>query len=243
MEHAIPEKFFNNPAKCNLERTTTPNAALPACPQGISAVKAIALATSQGQKIYTITPQVYQANPNIVNANLNAHSSQTRQAVQNALDVGHVVTIHEKPITQSGWTGAGYTTIDPETGAGGYMIDGALNGGILEFIDNLQKYLFTPHITGFATGAGYASFANNFANFAGLFSFVVDILSFMDSCTGDQLTAAILMWTILSLMTIILLYLIAAIFVLSFMTMLVLGIGANLISDFWLKPVIVEKSC
>jgi len=39
--------------------------------------------------------------------------------------------IHEKPITQSGWTGAGYTTIDPETGAGGYMIDGGSNGGWL----------------------------------------------------------------------------------------------------------------
>jgi hypothetical protein len=33
------------------------------------------------------------------------------------------VTIHERPVTISGWTGAGYTTTDPETGAGGYLIE------------------------------------------------------------------------------------------------------------------------
>ncbi len=38
---------------------TNPNPALPACPQGISAVKAIALGAAQGQRIYTITPAVY----------------------------------------------------------------------------------------------------------------------------------------------------------------------------------------
>jgi hypothetical protein len=131
LEHAIPERFFNNPNQCNPEGSTTPVVGLPTCPQGISAVKAIALAAAQGQKIYTITREVYQANPNIVSSQLSAHSYRTQQAVQNALDVGHEVMIHEKPITQSGWTGAGYTTIDPETGSGGYMIDGGGNGGWL----------------------------------------------------------------------------------------------------------------
>ena len=142
LDHAIPERFFNDPAKCNAEGTTTPVLGLPVCPQGISAVKAIGIAASQGQKIYTITQAVYQNNPNIVNANLSAHSAATRQAVQNALDIGHEVTIHEAPITQSGWTGAGYTTIDPATGAGGYMIDGGSNGGYLNLIiDGLAALL------------------------------------------------------------------------------------------------------
>jgi hypothetical protein len=131
LEHQIPEQFYNNPNKCNLAGST-PNPLLPACGQGISAVKAIALAANQGQKIYTITRTVYANNPNIVSGNLFSHSANTRQAVQNALDIGHEVTIHEKPITQSGWTGAGYTTIDPETGAGGYIIDGGSNGGWLQ---------------------------------------------------------------------------------------------------------------
>ena len=133
LEHAIPERFFNDPAKCNTQGTTTPVTGLPECPQGISAVKAIALATAQGQKIYTITQAVYQANPNIVNTNLSAHSQSTKQAIQNALDTGQEVTVHEFPITQSGWTGAGYIHLDPQTGAGGYIIDGGSNGGTLLF--------------------------------------------------------------------------------------------------------------
>jgi hypothetical protein len=131
LEHAIPERFFNDPAQCNLEGSTNPVAGLPACPQGVSAVKALGLAAQAGQKIYTITRTVYANNPNIVGSALSAHSFETQQAVQNALSVGLEVTIHEAPITQSGWTGAGYTTIDPETGAGGYLIEGGSNGGWL----------------------------------------------------------------------------------------------------------------
>jgi hypothetical protein len=134
LEHAIPERFFNDPSKCNLNGTTTPIAGLPTCSQGISAVKAISLAAAQGQKIYTITPELYANNPDIVNSNLAAHSYSTKQAIQNALDIGNEVTIHEAPITQSGWTGAGYTTIDPQTGAGGYIIDGGSNGAWLTII-------------------------------------------------------------------------------------------------------------
>jgi Transglutaminase-like superfamily len=131
LEHAIPERFFNDPSKCNAEGATAPIAGLPACPQGISAVKAIGLAAAQGQKIYTITQEVYRNNPNVVNTNLSALSYSTKQGIQNALDAGNEVTAHERPITQSGWTGSGYTFTDPETGAGGYIIDGGSNGGFL----------------------------------------------------------------------------------------------------------------
>lgn len=96
-----------------------------------AAVKAIGLAASQGQKIYTITPEVYANNPNIVNSNLSAHSQSTKQGIQNALDAGMEVTVHDAPIAQSGWTGSGYTFIDPQTGAGGYIIDGGTNGSVL----------------------------------------------------------------------------------------------------------------
>ena len=44
---------------------------------------------------------------------------------------GYEVTIHERPITESGWTGAGYTAIDPSTGAGAYTIEGGSSGGWL----------------------------------------------------------------------------------------------------------------
>ena len=134
LEHAIPERFFNDPSKCNPDGTTTPIAGLPACPQGISAVKAIGLAAAQGQKIYTISPEVYRNNPSIVNTNLGALSQSTKQGIQNALDAGNEVTAHESPITQSGWTGAGYIFTDPQTGAGGYIIDGGSNGAFLAIV-------------------------------------------------------------------------------------------------------------
>jgi transglutaminase-like putative cysteine protease len=131
LEHEIPERFFNDTAQCRIEGGQTSNPALPLCPQGISAVKAIALAAQAGQKIYTITQQVYANNPNIVQTDLAAHSSNARARIQQALDTGYEVTVHQAPIVQDGWRGAGYLLINPETGAGGYLIDGGSNGGIL----------------------------------------------------------------------------------------------------------------
>jgi hypothetical protein len=131
LEHAVPERFFNDPAQCNPEGTSTPVAGLPDCPQGISAVKAIGLAAAQGQRIYTITQKVYNDNPSIVNTALSVHSYDTQSRIQNALDAGYEVTIHERPITQSGWTGAGFISIDPSTGAGVYTLESGSNGGWL----------------------------------------------------------------------------------------------------------------
>ena len=48
--------------------------------------------------------------------------------------MGYEVTIHQSPITESGWTGAGYIQIDPSTGAGGYMIEGGANGGWIALV-------------------------------------------------------------------------------------------------------------
>ena len=51
--------------------------------------------------------------------------------MQQSLDAGYEVTIHEQPITESGWTGAGFIQIDPSRGAGAYTIEGGNNGGNL----------------------------------------------------------------------------------------------------------------
>ncbi len=97
LEHAVPERFSNDWAQCNLAEAEYPTAGLPDCPQGISAVKTIGLATVQGQKIYTITQKVYAINSNIINTTLLAHSDKTKLRVQNALNAGMEVTIHENP--------------------------------------------------------------------------------------------------------------------------------------------------
>jgi hypothetical protein len=122
LEHAVPERFFNDPAQCNLVGAEKPVAGLPHCPQGISAVKALGLAAAQGQRIYTITSEVYADNPNIVNATLSAHSLDTRRGVLRALNSGMEVTIHQAPIVESGWSGTGFTSVDPNTGGGAYTI-------------------------------------------------------------------------------------------------------------------------
>ncbi|UJB65531.1 transglutaminase domain-containing protein [Acidovorax sp. YS12] len=144
LEHAVPERFFNDPNQCNDYATPNPIAGLPDCPRGISAMSALGIAAAQGQKIFVITPKIYANNPNIVNSVLNAHSLDTKQRVQEALHFGYEVTIHERPILESGWKGAGYTKIDPTTGAGGYMIDGGSNGAALILMVTLISFLIIP---------------------------------------------------------------------------------------------------
>jgi len=71
------------------------------------------------------------------------------QEIQSAIQAGKEVTVHEKPISAHGWTGYGYIITDPETGAGGYMIEGKGNGAILlAFVAGLLSvlilFLFGP---------------------------------------------------------------------------------------------------
>ena len=129
LEHAIPERFFNNLVQCNEIESLNPIADLPTCPRGISSVSAIAIAEKAGQKIYNISQEVYEKNPDIVDLDLNSHSQSTKESVRNALNSGQEVLIHQAPISQDGWTGAGYVIVDPATGGGGYFIEGGSSGG------------------------------------------------------------------------------------------------------------------
>jgi hypothetical protein len=72
--------------------------------------------------------------------------------VQQALDAGYEVTIHEAPITQDGWTGAGLTIIDPNTGAGGYLIEGGSNGAWLAGFGQGASFAATVVILGIVAG-------------------------------------------------------------------------------------------
>ena len=113
-EHHIPESFFNNPSSI----IKSANA--------ISAVKALQFAVNQGQKIY----QISQNNINTVLPQLN-HNSDTITDISNAVAAGKIVTISQTKVSVSGWTGSGYIILDPNTGAGAYMIGGGADGGFL----------------------------------------------------------------------------------------------------------------
>jgi hypothetical protein len=111
------------------ENGQTKNPTLSDCGQAVSTVKALAIAQQQGQKIYTITQQ----NASTALAKLPV-SGSVGQEIRNAIQAGKEVTIHEKPINAYGWSGYGYSIIDPETGAGGYVIEGGGNGALYIFV-------------------------------------------------------------------------------------------------------------
>lgn len=135
LEHSVLERFFSDATKCNIPGLAgTPD--LPSCLEGVSASKLLAKASQAGQKIFAITPEIYESNPNIVQDRLASHSSQTKTRIQSYLSEGFVVTIHEAPLTQGGWKGAGFSALDPLTGAGAYVVEGGANGGELEAPSN-----------------------------------------------------------------------------------------------------------
>jgi hypothetical protein len=157
LEAAVPERFFSDPAQCNPATSTTTNPALPNCPQGISAVKALQIAAQAGQRIYTITPEVFQNNPNIVSGQLNQHSADTQDRVQNYLQAGYEVSIHQSPITQDGWSGAGFIVIDQATGAGAYLIEGGSNGAWLNYVAGALLSFFVVPFALLSAGVGIAT--------------------------------------------------------------------------------------
>ncbi|QEY16793.1 hypothetical protein D0C16_12920 [Cellvibrio sp. KY-GH-1] len=111
MNHLVPEQMFS---------TETEKA------QGISAVKALAIASQQGQKIWTITND----NVNLALSRINL-GAEAENDIRNAVNAGKIATAHETRINFNGWVGEGYTLIDQDTGAGVYMISGGGNGGVL----------------------------------------------------------------------------------------------------------------
>jgi len=151
MEHASIENAWIDKSTCRYtdENGQIQNPTLAPCAQAISAVKAIAIAESEGQKIYTITPQnAATALPTLPVGN---------DDIRNAIQAGKEVIAHEKAISSNGWTGYGYIIVDPDTGAGSYLIEGGSNGGILVVLGLAMIVLGIMEmvgITGMTFGAG-----------------------------------------------------------------------------------------
>jgi hypothetical protein len=109
MEHLVPEQMFS----------TVENKA-----EGISAVKAIAIAAAEGQKIYSINKN--NVENSLVAINL---SEDSEVEIRNSVNVGMIVTAHEQSLNFNGWLGEGYIITDPVTGDAAYKISGGGNGG------------------------------------------------------------------------------------------------------------------
>ncbi len=132
LEHAVPEQLFSTPA--NLA-------------QGVSAVKALQIASQQGQRIYHIT----QANQGSILSNLHLDGLAMSEISQ-ALATGKEVITHTDRISVPGWTGEGYILFDPVTGDGAYKIAGGGNGGwlfwgtVVFLITAIMFYLVTGNL-------------------------------------------------------------------------------------------------
>ena len=110
LEHLIPESMLSLPEQPR---------------SGISAVKAIRIAESQGIPIYAITKE---------NASLSIPALQVEDnlkgEIQDAINAGFEVTVSERPVDFFGKSIVGYIIFDPVTGSGAYKISGGANGGI-----------------------------------------------------------------------------------------------------------------
>jgi len=113
LEHAVTEELFTNPDDPNR-------------PQGVSAVKALAIAARQGQRIYTLSPQNQAEHATII-ASL-ALDIAVKQELSDALITGKEVTVHQANISAFGFTGVGYVILNPENGAGAWKISDGSNG-------------------------------------------------------------------------------------------------------------------
>jgi hypothetical protein len=142
LEHAVPERFFNNTSQCSPPQTIPSNSEFdpmkPLCAEGVSAAKVLYTAQQQGQKIFVIS----QENASIAIPQI-SHRSSVIDEVRSAVAAGKVVTIHQSTISLHGWSGTGYSVLDPDTGAGGYLIEGGARGAffIVGFIGILLSLL------------------------------------------------------------------------------------------------------
>ena len=141
MEHVATEQSWVDKSQCRYQDADghTQNPALQECVQAISAVKAIAIAQSQGQKIYTIN----ESNRDTALPTLTI-GGEAEAEIRNTIAAGKEVTFHEGQISAHGWTGVGYTITDAETGAGAYLIEGKGNGAVIFILIGLLSFAFPP---------------------------------------------------------------------------------------------------
>ncbi len=117
LEHGIFEQLYSVPS--------------------VSAVKILQVASEQGVPIYSINA----SNVDAILPRLQV-SQEVRDAVRNAVVQGREVIIPERNIQYYNWTGIGYIVLDPETGAGAYMISGGLAGGSWAIIMKCFKEIY-----------------------------------------------------------------------------------------------------
>jgi len=142
LEDSVPEELFTSPNQPG---------------EAVSAVNALQIANSLGQKIYHID----QSNQNTVLPNIH-HDAATMAEIRDALYQGKEVITHADSVSVPGWSGAGYIIVDPLTGDGSFKISGGKNGGYLDNYPGTlvsSLLLFISVLSLLSTGPLFAGFA------------------------------------------------------------------------------------
>ncbi|MES2673296.1 MAG: transglutaminase-like domain-containing protein [Pseudomonadota bacterium] len=216
MEHLVPEQMFS----------TTENKA-----EGISAVKALAIASQQGQKIWTITEDNLELALSKITID-----SDAKADIFNAVNAGKVVTAHEAKINFDGWIGEGYVIVDPLTGAGGYIIAGGGNGAFSKLKDLLLKAQF---MVGSMMSLNTSSFLTKalFQSVGQIVSVIFNAYNFLTKCSSlSNALALTLVFTLISAAIMLMLFFLAG--PLALIASIGLGVLESKLADY-----VISKGC
>lgn len=162
LEHMVPEEMFS---------TASDEA------HGVSAVKALAIAQAEGQRVYTITTENLATALAAVNA-----ESAIESEIRIAVSAGKQVTIHQNPISYYGWQGHGYIVLDLETGAGAYKISGGTNGGDTEVQNGTLLNLLGGILEFGKAAASNTALFKWMGGLVAAFGMVLDFIKLLQAC-------------------------------------------------------------
>ena len=144
--------------------------------EGVSAVKALAIAAAEGQRIYTIT----EDNLNTALDDLTLDPA-TETDIRNAVNAGLQVTAHQHEISLAGFTEAGYILVDPDSGSGAYRISGGADGS--ELLSDIGTALaWLSNGDEFIAAALKSGALHVLSDILSVFGVVVDFATLLSSC-------------------------------------------------------------
>ncbi len=216
-EHLIPEQLFSTEEE-------------PV--EGISAVKALAIASQQGQRIYTFTED------NLVYLSDLTVDQGTKDEIQAQVQAGMVATVHQHPITYTGWTGVGYTIVHPETGAGSYKISGGSNGGsvVIQAAGYMAIGLGTVNggLGAFSEVlqiSKFVSFARVIGRFISGVGALVSIISALEACSEVPIAAVPAIGFMVGMMGLMAVLLASAVFLGPILIFIIQSVFSSLLSS------------
>jgi hypothetical protein len=178
LESAVPQSLYSG--------TTYPADA-------VSAVKALSVAGSQGQRVY--------AGGNELNTSaFSAYPAEDRAELLNALRNGKHISVHTGRVSIPGWTGFGYIIEDPLTGEGAYKISGGANGGMMGFLDNVNDATRISRILFYLTGWVGEEGQRQLGAFGAFLGMLTGTASVLDDCLAVATSAQIGVFIAIQLM-------------------------------------------